>query len=381
MEQSKEAKRRYSRQVILPELGAQGQEKLKHAKVLVVGAGGLGCPALQYLVAAGVGTLGIVDDDVVDISNLQRQILYRSSDVGRKKVAVAAEQLRALNPLVTIHSYPSRLSLENAEEIISQYDIVADGTDNFATRYLVNDVCVLLGKTNVFASIFKFQGQLSVFNHLEKDGSRGPNYRDLFPNPPAPGEVPSCAEAGVIGALPGIMGSLQAMEVIKVICGMGEIYSSKLYCTDILGAQQYTLNIEKDPKNPLNKSSAALQDLAVSGAYCEIKNTQENMKSITVSELAQWKEAKKDFQLIDVREEFEFEITEIGGELIPLATVPQHVDKISKEKEVVVHCRSGKRSADAIAYLESEHGFTNLYNLEGGILAYADEIDDSLERY
>ena len=381
---SKAELERYSRHLIIPEFNIEGQRKLKAAKVLVVGTGGLGAPLIQYLSAAGVGTIGMVDFDVVDDSNLQRQVLFTTADVGRSKVEVAKERIEAQNPFIQIKTYNTQLTSENAMEIIKDYDVVADGTDNFPTRYLVNDACVLLDKVNVYASIFRFDGQVSVFNHLYEDGTRGPNYRDLFPSPPPPGLVPSCAEGGVVGVLPGIIGSLQANEVLKVITGVGDPLSGRMFIFDALSFETRTLNLRKDDNNPLNGKNPTQTELIDYEVFCGIG--QENgqaadVKEITVKELEAWQAQHKDFQLIDVREGYEYDIANLGGELIPLAEVEKEVNKISSDKEVVVHCRSGKRSADAIQLLEQKYGFKNLYNLKGGILAYADEIDQSLAKY
>ena len=381
---SKAELERYSRHLIIPEFNIEGQRKLKAAKVLVVGTGGLGAPLIQYLSAAGVGTIGIVDFDVVDDSNLQRQVLFTTADVGRPKVEVAKERIGKQNPFIRINTYNTQLTSENALDIIKDYDVVADGTDNFPTRYLVNDACVLLDKVNVYASIFRFDGQVSVFNFMAKDGTRGPNYRDLFPSPPPPGLVPSCAEGGVLGVLPGIIGSLQANEVIKVITGIGDPLSGRMFIFDALSFETRTLNLRKDEKNPLNGKNPTQTGLIDYEIFCGIgqDNGQEaNVKEITVKELETWQAGEKDFQLIDVREGYEYEIANLGGELIPLAEVEKEVNKIASDKDVVVHCRSGKRSADAIQVLEQKYGFKNLYNLKGGILAYADEIDQSLAKY
>ena len=375
---------RYSRHLIIPEFNIEGQRKLKAAKVLVVGTGGLGAPLIQYLSAAGVGTIGIVDFDVVDDSNLQRQVLFTTADVGRPKVEVAKERIAKQNPFIRINTYNTQLTSENALDIIKDYDVVADGTDNFPTRYLVNDACVLLDKVNVYASIFRFDGQVSVFNFLSEDGKRGPNYRDLFPSPPPPGLVPSCAEGGVLGVLPGIIGSLQANEVIKVITGIGDPLSGRMFIFDALSFETRTLNLRKDENNPLNGKKPTQTGLIDYEIFCGIgqENGHEaNVKEITVKELEKWQSGEKDFQLIDVREGYEYEIANLGGELIPLAEVEKEVNKIASDKDVVVHCRSGKRSADAIQVLEQKYGFKNLYNLKGGILAYADEIDQSLAKY
>jgi sulfur-carrier protein adenylyltransferase/sulfurtransferase len=386
---SKAELERYSRHIIIPEFNIEGQKKLKNAKVLVIGTGGLGAPLLLYLTAAGVGTIGIVDMDVVDDSNLQRQVLFTVKDVGRPKVEVAAERLAQLNPHVKFITYNTQFHSSNAFDILKDYDVVADGTDNFPTRYLVNDASVLLGKTNVYGSIFRFDGQVTVFNYQYENGEKGPNYRDLYPEPPPPGLVPSCAEGGVLGVLPGIIGSLQASEVIKVITGVGDPLVNRLFTFDALNFETRILRFKKDKHNPIsgeNPTVTALIDyeqfcgIVKEPAHSENKKTN-NVKELTVQELKELIDAKANFQLVDVREDYEFEIANIGGELIPLGTVLQNADKISKDKQVVIHCRSGKRSADAIRALEEKFGYDNLYNLKGGILAYADQIDTSLAKY
>jgi molybdopterin/thiamine biosynthesis adenylyltransferase/rhodanese-related sulfurtransferase len=386
---SKAELERYSRHIIIPEFNIEGQKKLKNAKVLVIGTGGLGAPLLLYLTAAGVGTIGIVDMDVVDDSNLQRQVLFTVKDVGRPKVEVAAERLTQLNPHVKFVTYNTQFYSSNAFDILKDYDVVADGTDNFPTRYLVNDASVLLGKTNVYGSIFRFDGQVTVFNYQYENGEVGPNYRDLYPEPPPPGLVPSCAEGGVLGVLPGIIGSMQASEVIKVITGVGDPLVGRLFTYDALNFETRILRFKKDKHNPISGENATIKELIDYEQFCGIvkqpthSETQKlnTVKELTVQELKQLIDSKADFQLIDVREDYEFEIANLNGELIPLGTVLQHVDKISKDKQVVVHCRSGKRSADAIRVLEERFGFDNLYNLKGGILAYADQIDNSLAKY
>jgi len=386
---SKAALERYSRHIIIPEFNIEGQKKLKNAKVLVIGTGGLGAPLLLYLTAAGVGTIGIVDMDVVDDSNLQRQVLFTVKDIGRPKVEVAAERLAQLNPHVKFVTYNTQFHSSNAFDILKDYDVVADGTDNFPTRYLVNDASVLLGKTNVYGSIFRFDGQVTVFNYQYENGETGPNYRDLYPEPPPPGLVPSCAEGGVLGVLPGIIGSMQASEVIKVITGVGDPLVGRLFTYDALNFETRILRFKKDKHNPISGENITIRELIDYEQFCGIvkqpahSETQKTntVKEITVQELKQLFDSKADFQLIDVREDYEFEIANLGGELIPLGTVLQNVDTINKEKQVVVHCRSGKRSADAIRVLEERFGFENLYNLKGGILAYADQVDNSLAKY
>ncbi|MDW7695100.1 molybdopterin-synthase adenylyltransferase MoeB [Flammeovirgaceae bacterium SG7u.111] len=381
---SKAELERYSRHLIIPDFNIEGQRKLKAAKVLVVGTGGLGSPLLLYLAAAGVGTIGVVDFDVVDDSNLQRQVLFTVDDVGKPKVEAAKERIKGLNPHVEIIVHNTMLTSANALDIIKDYDLVADGTDNFPTRYLVNDACVLLGKTNVYASIYRFEGQVSVFNYTDETGATGPNYRDLFPEPPPPGLVPSCAEGGVIGVLPGIVGSLQANEVIKVISGVGDPLSGRLFLFDAATFTTRTLKVYKDPENPLTGDNPTLKELIDYQQFCGINpdgDKDKDVKEVTVKELAEMQSQQADFQLIDVREPYEYDIANIGGELIPLDSIENQFNKISSDKKVVVHCRSGKRSADAIEVLEKKFGFKNLYNLKGGILAYADEVDTSLAKY
>lgn len=380
---SKEELERYSRHLIIPEFNIEGQRKLKQAKVLVVGSGGLGSPLLLYLAAAGVGTLGIVDFDVVDDSNLQRQVLFTQADVGKPKVEAAAERIKALNPHINVLTFNTKLTSENALDIVADYDVVADGTDNFPTRYLVNDACVLLNKVNVYASIFRFEGQLSVFN-LPRENGRGPNYRDLFPEPPPPGLVPSCAEGGVLGVLPGILGSLQANEVIKVISGVGDPLDGRLFIFDAASFETRTLKLARNPKNPLNGDHPTQTSLIDYDQFCGIeapKKTANEVKEVAPDQYASWVENGESVTLIDVREPFEYAIANMGGELIPLASVVESAARIPRQGKVVIHCRSGVRSARAIQQLESEHGFDNLYNLKGGILAYADDVDSSLAKY
>jgi sulfur-carrier protein adenylyltransferase/sulfurtransferase len=377
---------RYARHFVLPEFGVEGQRRLKNGSVLVVGAGGLGCPMLLYLAAAGVGRIGIVDPDRVDDSNLQRQVLYTTSDVGKYKVEAAKERLLALNPHIQIETYSFGLTSANALKIIELYDLVADGTDNFPTRYLVNDACVLQGKTNVYASIFRFEGQVSVFNFSKNKAERGVNYRDIFPTPPPPGLVPDCAEGGVLGVLPGIIGSMQASEVIKILSGVGEPLAGRLFIFD---AADFTTRVLKLSKNPNYQPITELIDYDVfcglapqppKGAQIGVENAQNTegpLSEISVQELVKWRTQNIDFQLVDVRESYEYEAANLCGTLIPLNILAQNLDIISREKPVVVHCKSGARSAKAIELLKS-HGFTNLINLKGGILAYAKEIDADL---
>lgn len=360
---TKEELNRYARHFAIPEFGLSGQQKLKDSKVLVVGAGGLGSPVLLYLAAAGVGTLGIVDFDTVDLSNLQRQVLYNVEDIGQSKALLAKKRLLAMNPNLKITVYQEAFTRENALELVAQYDVVADGTDNFPTRYLVNDACVLQGKVNVYASIFRFEGQVSVFNLNKEDGSRGPNYRDLFPEPPPPDMVPNCAEGGVLGVLPGIIGSLQACEVIKVLTGVGEPLSGRLFLFD---AASFTTRVLKFPINP----ALEIRGLIDYDEFCGILSQKsEEEGELSVQALAAMQAAAEDFFLLDVREVYEYEADHMGGKLIPLGDLPDSFTLLPKDKKIVVHCRSGQRSKKAAQLLEAK-GFTKVYNLTEGILAW-----------
>lgn len=367
---------RYQRHIVLPEINLEGQKKLKSAKVLVVGAGGLGCPILSYLAAAGVGNIGIIDFDVIDVTNLQRQVLYSVSDVGKPKIEIAKQRLTELNPCIDVKGFNLRLSNKNALEIISQYDIIADGSDNFHTRYLINDACVITDKALVYGSVFKFEGQVTVFNHTDKNGKKGPTYRCLFPQPPNPETVPNCSEAGVLGVLPGLIGCMQANETIKIITGIGEVLSGKLIIFNALKFETRSIKIERSTDQPLvtklvDYEQYCLNDLEIIKA----------MKEITVTELKARIDSKEDFQLIDVREQYEYEICNLGGELIPVTSIPSALDKISKDKPVIIHCRSGGRSSAVVNALEQQYGFSNLYNLKGGIMAWSNEIDPSVPKY
>ena len=372
---SKEELNRYNRHIIMSDFGLEGQQKLKAAKVLVVGSGGLGSPALLYLAAAGVGTIGIVDFDVVDDSNLHRQVLFGVQEVGRSKAEAARERLLSLNPYIHINVYNTQLTSANALELIKDYDVVADGTDNFPTRYLVNDACVLSGKPNIYASIFQFEGQVSVFNYTNKEGVLGPNYRDLYPAPPPPGLVPSCAEGGVLGVLPGIIGSLQALEVIKVITGVGEPLSGRFYIFDALTFESRIFNFKHNAENPLTGANPTITKLIDYEQFCGMKAVETPVKEIMPEQLYEWLQDGEDIQVIDVREPEEYEVANIGALLIPLGSVADQSDKISRSKKVVVHCKGGSRSAKAIRELEAKFGFTNLYNLKGGIDRYLREIE------
>ncbi len=377
MDLSTAEKIRYSRHLNLPHFGASAQQKLKESSVLVVGTGGLGAPLLQYLTAAGVGKIGIMDCDAIDTSNLQRQVLFGTSDVGKRKTDVAHARLKDLNPHVEFVVYDEFLTSENALEVIKNYDVVADGTDNFPTRYLVNDACVLTGKVNVYASIFQYEGQVSVFN-LERDGERGPNYRDLYPTPPPPGLVPSCAEGGVLGVLPGIVGSIQAMEVIKVITGTGTPLSGKLFLFDALDFSTRKLNVRKDEANPVNGKNPTITQLIDYDEFCGIRQSSEDVKSISAREVKDLTGQKADLVMIDVREPHEYEAGNIGATLIPLSNVLSQHNLIPREGKVVVICKSGGRSAQAINRLQQNYRYTNLLNLEGGLLAWKETIDPDL---
>lgn len=365
---------RYSRHLNLREIGVKGQEKLKSSKVLVVGAGGLGSPVLQYLVAAGVGTIGIADGDTVSLSNLQRQVLFDMHYLGKNKARAAKEILSKLNPEVQFNIYPTFLTTLNTLEILSEYDVVIDGTDNLPTRYLLNDACVLTEKVMIYGSIYRFDGQVSIFNAPLATGGRSPNYRDLFPLPPPPHLVPNCADGGVLGVLPGIIGSIQAAEALKVLLGMGELLTGQLLLVDALSLSFKKISFSK-------KESVLIEKLVDYDYFCGLQNNRESMKSVNVQELKSMIDNGEDFQLIDVRENWESEFANIGGELIPQGQIMEQAEKVSKDKKVVVYCRSGKRSANVIALLEQNLKLDNLYNLEGGILAWSSEIDPSIPQY
>jgi adenylyltransferase/sulfurtransferase len=378
---------RYSRHIILPEVGIEGQRKLKAAKVLCVGTGGLGSPLAFYLAAAGIGTLGLVDFDVVDVSNLQRQILHTTKDVGRKKLDSAADKLTALNPGLNVVKHETMLTSANALEILKDYDVVADGTDNFPTRYLVNDACVILGKPNAYGSIFRFEGQASVFGLKD-----GPCYRCLYPEPPPPGLVPSCAEGGVLGILPGLVGVIQATETIKLILGQGDTLAGRFLLIDALSMKFRELKLRKNPECPVCGDNPTVTQLIDYNEFCGLPK-QEAMKTdekghevkngipqVTVQELKARRDAGEDFYLLDVREPYEYQIAQIGGTLIPQNDVPNRLAEIPRDKDVVIHCRSGARS-QRIAELLAQSGYTNVSNLAGGILAWADQIDPTVAKY
>ena len=374
---SKNEYQRYARHLTIPSFGVEGQKKLKAASVLVVGSGGLGSPMLLYLTAAGVGHIGIVDFDTVDESNLQRQVLFNTNDIGQPKTETAFKKLQSLNPHIQFTLHNTQLTSSNALEIIKDYDIVADGTDNFPTRYLVNDACVLLGKTNVYASIFRFEGQVAVFNHELSPGNFSPNYRHLFPEPPPPGMVPNCAEGGVLGVLPGIIGSIQACEVIKLIAEVGQPLIGKLFIFDVANFVTRTLKIPAH-------NAVEIKELIDYEEFCGLKTDQNNdkMQEKTVKELKAMMDNNEPFQLIDVREKHEYEFANIGGELIPLGQITDNLEKIARDKPVILQCRSGGRSGNALMQIQQKDpSFTNLYNLKGGILAWSDEIDPTVPKY
>ena len=373
---------RYSRHLILPEVGMEGQQKLKAARVLCVGTGGLGSPLAFYLTAAGVGTLGLVDFDVVDASNLQRQIIHSTKDIGRKKLDSAEEKLTALNPAIRIVKHETMLTSANAMEILKDYDIVADGTDNFPTRYLVNDACVLLGKPNVYGSIFRFEGQASVFAT-----EQGPCYRCLYPEPPPPGLVPSCAEGGVLGILPGLVGVIQATEVIKLILGKGEPLIGRLLLVDALTMRFRELKLRKNPECPVCGQNPTVTELIDYQHFCGIvpetpeeKNVKNGIPQITVKELKRRIDAREDVYILDVREPYEYKIAQIGGKLIPQTDVPNRLAEIDRDREVIVQCRSGVRSQRVAEFLKQQ-GYPRVANLAGGILAWSDEIDPKVQKY
>jgi len=370
---------RYSRHLIMPEVGMEGQLKLKAARVLCIGAGGLGSPLALYLAAAGVGTLGIVDFDVVDYTNLQRQIIHSTADVGRKKLDSAAEKLKAINPFLNIQKFETRLSSDNALELFRDFDIVADGTDNFPTRYLVNDACVLTGKPNVYGSIFRFEGQASVFATEE-----GPCYRCLYPEPPPPGLVPSCAEGGVLGILPGLVGVMQATEVIKLILGKGEPLIGRLLLIDALGMKFRELKLRKNPDCPACGKHPTITKLIDYQEFCGIRGEEapvdRSVPEIQVEELKRRLDAGDDLFVLDVREPHEYQICNINGYLIPLGDLPKRVSELDSSREIVAHCRSGVRSAKAVDFLK-QAGFRKVTNLTGGILAWADRVDPKMPKY
>ena len=367
-------------------MGIEGQQKLKAAKVLLVGAGGLGAPLGLYLTAAGIGRIGIVDFDVVDFTNLQRQVIHSTADVGRKKLDSAAEKMKAINPYVEIVKHETALSSENALDILKDYDLVVDGTDNFPTRYLVNDACVLLGKPNVYGSIFRFEGQATVFAY-----EGGPCYRCLYPEPPPPGLVPSCAEGGVLGILPGTIGLIQATETVKLILGIGEPLVGRLLLYDALGMRFRELKLRKNPECPVCGDHPTITKLIDYHQFCGVpqpasgaerrQETKVNEGEIDVTELKQKMDRGDNFVLIDVREPHEYRICSIpGSRLIPLGEFPKHVGEFDPQADIVIHCKSGMRSAKACAVLR-QAGFEHVRNVVGGILAWSDKVDPSVPKY
>ena len=377
---SKEEIQRYSRHLIMPEVGMEGQLKLKRARVLTIGTGGLGAPLGLYLAAAGVGHLGLVDFDVVDSSNLQRQVTFTTADVGKPKSEAAKARLSALNPAIEIVSYETRLTSDNALELFRDYDIIVDGTDNFPTRFLVNDACVLLGKPNVYGSIFRFEGQATVFGY-----PGGPCYRCLYPEPPPPGLVPSCAEGGVLGVLPGIVGSIQAMETIKLILGTGEPLVGRLLLFDALAMRFRELKLRKNPDCSLCGDHRTITKLIDYEEFCGIRGEEapamtDGIQEISATDLKARQDRGDKLFILDVREPHEYQICNLNGKLIPLGELPRRVNELDSSVEMVVHCRSGKRSADAIHFLQTA-GFKKLWNLKGGVLAWADEVDPRMPKY
>jgi len=374
LELTREELQRYQRHLIMPEVGEEGQRKLKRARVLCIGAGGLGCPAALYLAAAGVGTIGLVDFDVVDASNLQRQILYTTQDVGQKKLETAKRKLTDLNPHISIELFEERLTSKNALELVRQFDVVLDGTDNFPTRYLVNDACVLTGKRNVYGSIFRFEGQVSVFGAED-----GPCYRCLYPEPPPPGLVPSCAEGGVLGVLPGAIGTLQAIEALKLLLGIGRPLVGRLLLFDALEMDWRTLNLKKSPNCPVCGPNATVRQLIDYEAFCGVGGAAA-VPEITVEELKARMDRRERFVLLDVREPSEHAVARIvGSMLIPLGALPERAGELDKSSRILVHCKSGRRSAQAVKLLR-ERGF-DAVNVAGGILAWSERVDPSVPTY
>jgi adenylyltransferase/sulfurtransferase len=363
----------------MPEVGMEGQQKLKAARVLCIGTGGLGSPLALYLAAAGVGTLGLVDFDVVDFTNLQRQIIHGTGDVGRPKLDSAAEKIEAMNPFVDLRLFETRLSSDNAMDIIRDFDIVVDGTDNFPTRYLVNDACVLSGKPNVYGSIFRFEGQASVFG--AKDG---PCYRCLYPEPPPPGLVPSCAEGGVLGILPGLVGIIQATETIKLILGSGDPLIGRLLLVDALGMKFRELKLRKNPDCPVCGTNPTIRELIDYQEFCGIRGEEAPVSTtvpeIQPEELKQRLDAGEDIFILDVREPHEYQICNLNGHLIPLGDLPKRMSELDSSREIVAHCRSGVRSGKAVDFLR-QAGFRKVRNLAGGILAWADRVDPKMPKY
>ncbi len=380
VELSNEEIARYSRHLIMPEVALNGQKKLKAAKVLTVGTGGLGSPLALYLAAAGVGTIGIVDFDVVDESNLQRQIIHGTSDVGRPKVESAHDKIKDINPNVEVRVHEEALASENALEIFRDYDVIVDGTDNFPTRYLVNDACVLLGKPNVYGSIFRFEGQASVFW-----AEAGPCYRCLYPAPPPPGLVPSCAEGGVLGILPGAIGVVQATETVKLILGIGEPLVGRLLLYDALGMSFREMKLRKDPNCPICGENPTVTELIDYEEFCGIPQAnaaeeKNGVPEITVQELKRKMDSGGGLNVLDVREPHEYEVANIGAKLVPLGELPQRLAEFGRDENFAIHCKTGGRSAKAVKLLH-DAGFQHVYNVKGGITAWSEEIDPSVPKY
>jgi sulfur-carrier protein adenylyltransferase/sulfurtransferase len=380
VELSNEEIARYSRHLIMPEVALNGQKKLKAAKVLTVGTGGLGSPLALYLAAAGVGTIGIVDFDVVDESNLQRQIIHGTSDVGRPKVESAHDKIKDINPNVEVRVHEEALASENALEIFRDYDVIVDGTDNFPTRYLVNDACVLLGKPNVYGSIFRFEGQASVFW-----AEAGPCYRCLYPAPPPPGLVPSCAEGGVLGILPGAIGVVQATETVKLILGIGEPLVGRLMLYDALGMSFREMKLRKDPNCPICGENPTVTELIDYEEFCGIPQAnaaeeKNGVPEITVQELKRKMDSGGGLNVLDVREPHEYEVANIGAKLVPLGELPQRLAEFGRDENFAIHCKTGGRSAKAVKLLH-DAGFQHVYNVKGGITAWSEEIDPSVPKY
>ncbi len=382
-ELSNEQIARYARHLTLPEVGKVGQQKLQAASILLIGVGGLGSPLAMYLAAAGVGRLGLVDVDQVDFSNLQRQVVHGTKDVGRDKVQSGAETIANINPDVQVDQHKVAFTSENAMQIAANYDVIIDGTDNFPTRYLVNDVCVMTGKPNCYGSIYRFEGQASVFG---LDG--GPCYRCLYPQPPAPGAVPSCAEGGVLGVLPGIIGTIQATEAIKIILGIGDSLSGRLILFDALDMSFREMKVQRDRDCPVCGDHPSITELIDYQDFCGIpmqdseagKANEQSPWDVAPSDVKRKLESKATFTLLDVREPNEYEICNLGGKLIPLGEVADRMDELDKESEIIVHCKMGGRSSKAVQLLR-DHGFTNVHNMRGGIMAWSEQIDPSIPKY
>ena len=370
---------RYSRHLLLPEVALEGQQRIKASRVLCVGTGGLGSPLALYLAAAGVGTLGVIDFDTVDQTNLQRQIIHTTEDVGRAKVVSASEKIHAINPNVNVRAFDAKLTSANALELFREFDIIADGTDNFATRYLVNDACVLTGKPNVYASVFRFEGQASVFAT-----EQGPCYRCLYPEPPPPGAVPSCAEGGVLGVLPGLLGVIQATEVLKLILGAGETLIGRLLLIDALDMRFREVKLRKASACPICGTNRTIHELIDYEQFCGVRGEEKPVTAalpeIQPEELKSRLDAGEDVLILDVRELHEYQICNLHGRLIPLGELPQRLGELDPNREIVAHCKLGGRSAKAVEFLRSQ-GFRDVKNLAGGIMRWAEKVDPSMPRY